>query len=394
MYRDTLVSRTMGKLLRWRVISALTLVGILLGIHRTASTKIMAQEGKVENVILITLDGLRCQEVFGGIDERLVVPEMGVKHREDFLERFGGATAEQRRRRLMPFLWESIEKGGWIAGDRQRGSEVRVTNGRYFSYPGYSELLCGFGSPAIDSNAKRYNPEVTVLEWMHRRPGARYPVMAFCSWDVFPFIINDQRSGIPVNAGWMDLTVGQDSERLSLINMAAENLFHEWASVRYDVFTAIGAIEAMQAEQPRVLYVALGETDDWAHMGRYDRYIESAHYDDALIRRIWETAQRLPAYRQRTALVITTDHGRGDGREEWKSHGRDLPGSDAIWVAAWGAGIALSGVDAGGRFTQSQIAATVAGLLGEDFTAADSRIAPPLPILFPAEDRAEHPPSE
>ena len=60
--------------------------------------------------------------------------------------------------------------------------------------------------------------------------------------------------------------------------------------------------------------VALGETDDWAHAGRYDLYLSSARMNDDLIRRLWELVQSMDAYRDRTALVIATDHGRGDGQ--------------------------------------------------------------------------------
>ncbi|MGI8992391.1 MAG: hypothetical protein ACR2I2_22775, partial [Bryobacteraceae bacterium] len=41
-----------------------------------------------------------------------------------------------------------------------------VTNGLNFSYPGYSETLCGFADPRIKSNDKVPNPNVTVLEWL------------------------------------------------------------------------------------------------------------------------------------------------------------------------------------------------------------------------------------
>jgi hypothetical protein len=178
----------------------------------------------------------------------------------------------------------------------------------------------------------------------------------------------------------MELTVG-DQDRLAVLNNTAKNLFHEWDSVRYDVFTASGAIEALRLTQPRVLYVGLGETDDWAHAGRYDRYLLTARQNDRFIQQLWEETQRLPAYRDRTAFVVTTDHGRGDGREGWKNHSVDLPGSERIWIAAFGAGVAGGGMDAGGTFQQGQVAATVARLLGYDFAATDPRIAEPLPMV-------------
>ncbi len=333
-----------------------------------------------ENVVLITLDGLRGEEVFTGADQRLMIKELGVADPEQLRRRYWRESPEERRNALMPFLWGRVAAEGWIAGDVDRDSIVTVTNGKYFSYPGYSELLTGFADDAIDSNAKRYNENQTVLEWLNNQPEFRGAVTAYCSWDVFPYIINDRRSRVGVNAGWSRLTVG-DPTRLQVLNFAAENLFHQWDGVRYDVFTTSGALEAMRSAAPRVLYVSLGETDDWAHAGRYDRYLLSAEQNDRFIRQLWDSAQQIPQYRDKTAFLIATDHGRGDGREGWKSHGSNLPGSERIWLAAFGAGIAARGQDEGGRFEQAQVAATVAAVLGFDFQRSDARIAAPLPVL-------------
>ncbi len=349
----------------------------------TSPSGLCAQEPAVgvaaENVVLVTLDGLRGEEVFGGADVRLMIEELGCEKPDEILQRYASGSPVENRRTLLPFLWKQIDQGGWIAGDWERDSQVEVTNGRFFSYPGYNEILCGFADPNVDSNAKKYNANRTVLEWLNGQPDYQGRVAAFCSWDVFPFIINDRRSGISVNAGWQPITTGRP-DVVQTLNYSAEHLFHEWAGVRYDVFTASAAIEAMLTTQPRVLYVALGETDDWAHAGRYDRYLLTAQQNDAFIRRLWEQSQRSSHYRDRTAFLITTDHGRGGGREGWKNHGAHLPGSERIWVAAFGAGVTAKGPDEGGRFRQAQVAATVAALLGEDFCAANSQIDRPLPI--------------
>ncbi|MEM7478583.1 MAG: hypothetical protein AAF483_26670 [Planctomycetota bacterium] len=353
---------------------------LLLGLS-SISSNLLAQ---VDNVILITLDGLRPEEVFGGADERLMIPDLGVKKPKDYKSRYGADSPEERRKKLMPFLWDKIgRKKGWIAGDMLSDSKCLVTNGKYFSYPGYNEILTGAADEKINSNAKRYNKNTTVLEFLNEQPELIGTVSAFCSWDVFPFIINDQRSGVVVNAGWTKLTVGVP-QQIELLNHAAENIAHEWDNVRYDVFTAEGAIECMRTDSPRVLYVALGETDDWAHAGRYDRYLDAARQNDHFIRRLWLETQSIKEYRNKTAFLITTDHGRGDGREGWKSHSKDLPGSESIWMAAFGAGITSKGIDEGGRFTQSQIASTVAALLGYEFSSevidTSLEIAKPLPI--------------
>jgi hypothetical protein len=340
-----------------------------------------ATVSRTQNVILITLDGLRPEEVFTGADNRLMVPECGVKDPDKLQQEYWREDPVARRELLLPFLWKMCHSGeAWIAGDIDLDSRVTVTNGRYFSYPGYNEILTGAADPQVDSNDKKYNRNVTVLEWLHGKEGFEGKVAAYCSWDVFPYIINDQRSGIPVNAGWQPLTVG-NRKRIDTLNFVAQQLFHEWDGVRYDAFTASGAWEEMQTSQPRVLFVSLGETDDWAHAGRYDRYLSAARQNDALIERLWQATLTIPAYQDNTLILVTTDHGRGDGREGWKSHSSTLPGSERIWIAAFGNGLNKHGIDQGGRFEQAQVAATVAQALGFDFTKLREAIRPPLPIL-------------
>ena len=116
------------------------------------------------------------------------------------------------------------------------------------------------------------------------------------------------------------------------IGLAGE-LPHYWDNIRYDYFTFRGAEESIKRDKPRVLYVAFGETDDWAHAGRYDLYLDAARRTDDYIERLWKTMQSLPQYAGKTSLLITTDHGRGDTLTGWKSHGTDHPGSDEIWIA-------------------------------------------------------------
>ena len=85
-----------------------------------------------------------------------------------------------------------------------------------------------------------------------------------------------------------------------------------------------------------MLFVGYGETDNWAHQGRYDLVLESAHGFDHFVQQLWETMQAMPEYRGQTTFILTTDHGRGSGLVEWKEHGVDEKGSENIWIAVMG----------------------------------------------------------
>ncbi len=85
------------------------------------------------------------------------------------------------------------------------------------------------------------------------------------------------------------------------------------------------------------------------------------------------------SHKDKTVFLITSDHGRGDGRDGWKNHSILLP-VQIVSGAAFGPGLREHGHNKSGAFTQSQIAATVAALIGFDFTQSNSAIKPPLPI--------------
>ena len=358
----------------------LALIAALCGAALLFALLPMPPAQQVENVILFTVDGVRWQEVFAGADEALLTEEAGgVGDVDSLREEFWRTTAEQRRRALMPFLWDVIVPSGQLFGNVRRGSEVRVTNGHNFSYPGYHEMLGGFPDPRIDSNAKILNPNPNVLEWIARQPGFEGRVAAFTAWDVFPYILNEPRAGITVNAGWEPLDDVPLTPRQELINQLMRNSLHESEGVRSDELTFFAAMEYLQKARPRVLFISLDGADAGGHSRRYDNYLRSARLGDELLRLLWEKLQSMEQYAGTTTLIVTTDHGRGDPPDDWRSHGAEVIGSELMWLAATGPSVAALGE----RFdtatlTQSQIAATVAALLGLDYRAAVPAAAPPI----------------
>lgn len=336
----------------------IALIGITCG-------SALAQQ--VENVFLITLDGMRWEEMFTGADPWLLDSKDFTSEQNEMRSSFWFESAEERRSALMPFFWSTIASEGQLIGNRALGSEANVSNDQVFSYPGYNEILTGFADPEIDSNDKKPNANVTVLEWLNGKPAFAGKVAAFGSWDVFPYIINEERSGVPVNAGF-EAASGNLTERERWINEMQSQTPSPWSSVRLDVFTHNFALEYAKKEHPRVVYIAYGETDDFAHDHDYDQYLRSAHRTDQFIADLWAWVQSDDVYRGKTAFVITTDHGRGS-QDRFIGHGIDWLGSEQIWMALLGPGIEASGEAKGGeRVYQNQIAATVAFLLGETYS--------------------------
>lgn len=362
------------------------LLPLLLGLWIGGPPSSEAAGRTTENVFLITIDGLRWQEVFSGAEELLLSQEHGgVASSSRLRAAFWRATAEQRRAALMPFVWSVLATQGQLFGNQHKGSVARLTNGRKFTYPGFNEILTGFADPRIDSNEKRPNPNVTVLEWLHRKPGFARRIAAFANWDVFPYILNTARSGIRIWTGYETNRAARPGSRFEVV----ESLFHDitplWPNMNFDAFYLHAALESMKERRPRVVWIAFSEPDEWAHEGRYDYYLLAAHKIDSYARKLWTQAQALPAYRGKTTFLLTCDHGRGSGPTAWKDHGETVQGAEDIWIAAIGPDTPPLGERANiAPVTQNQIAATLAALLGHDYAGAVPQAGPPIADLLGA----------
>lgn len=343
------------------------------------------QANQPRNVVLFLIDGLRWQEAFRGAEEALIDKDIGAVDDVAALRaEFWRDTPQARREALMPFLWSTIASHGQIIGSHDTGSIAKVSNTFNFSYPGYSEMLCGFADPRIDSNDKKPNPNVTVLEWLNSRPGFEGKVAAFGAWDTVAWIVNRDRCGFFVNSGWEPVPDdGSLSERAKLLNELKAQSPRRWAAEPDDSITFNAAMEYLRQHKPRVLYLTFGETDEFAHEGEYDLYLQSANKTDAMMRRLWQTLQSIEQYRENTTLIIAVDHGRGIGLKEWRDHGEKVAESRFIWTAIVGPDTpALGEVKGDGdeahAILQSQIAATLAAAVGEDWPAVQPKAAPPI----------------
>ena len=105
-------------------------------------------------------------------------------------------------------------------------------------------------------------------------------------------------------------------------------------------------------------------------------YLRATRDFDENLKILWQELQSHPQYRGATTLILTTDHGRGDAPRGWRDHGQKVAGSEAIWIAVLGPDTPALGERANVELvTQSQVAATVAAVLGEDYVADTPKAA-------------------
>jgi hypothetical protein len=152
------------------------------------------------NVVLVTLDGFRWQELYEGADSILLLNKQATRD-EHIAAAYWHSDPATRRKMLMPFFWSEIADNGQLLGNRNFSNRVDCDNPHWFSYPGYNEMLTGFIDRKINSNDKIENRHMTVFEFISKLPGYRNKVAAFGTWGVFPYIFRENSSHIPVNAG-------------------------------------------------------------------------------------------------------------------------------------------------------------------------------------------------
>jgi hypothetical protein len=335
---------------------------LLLG---AATSRVAAQ--RTRNVVLVVTDGLRWQDVFTGADSTIVFGDARYLGDTAAVRRdFWRPDAVSRRRAMMPWLWSVVARDGQIFTGR-------VTNGLKFSYPGYNEMLSGAADPRIRSNSYGPNPDTTVFEWLARKPAFAGKVAAFGTWAAFTDIFNAKRAGpaMHVQAGWEPPIAAPSTREDSLLDRLYATTFRQWDDNAYDAFMQASLLRYLRDHRPRVLFVGYGETDEWAHSGRYDRVLRSARAVDSFIAELWTRLQSLPEYRGTTTLIVTTDHGRGSVGTTWRDHGEKVDGAEDIWMAVLGPDTPPRGERMSfGAVTQSQIAGTIAALLGQRFGAA------------------------
>jgi hypothetical protein len=335
-------------------------------------------------VVLVTIDGVRIQEIFGGMDPVIAnapEAESGIYEIDVTKKRYWRDTPEERRETLMPFLWKTLAPAGMVLGNSAKGSKVTVRNDQWFSYPGYSEILTGQAQPDVKSNDFVRYPHKTVLEHVQAELGLGFPeVVQIGSWDGFKFAASQKDGGFLMNGARESLPPELSTPTIDLLVDLRRQVMQLWEESSNDVLTYRIGLEYLKAHKPRVVWLGLGQSDDWAHARRYDLVLDYLHLVDGELAELWRFLQSTEPYRGRTTLILTTDHGRGRTPADWAEHDSGIQGCQDIWIAIIGPDTpALGETRSFPDVTQSDIAATMLQYLGLDWRKFNPNAGPPIP---------------
>jgi hypothetical protein len=259
------------------------------------------------SLVLVTIDGARAEEVLGRAD-------------------------------LLPNLHRLVDRGIALGG---ADAPMIASGPRFVSLPGYREILTGRRGTTCRDNDCAALDEPTLLDELRLAGGlSSDDVVAIASWEVVDRAVSIAPASLLISAG---RHAGATRERLAVSDDARRDLeAGERSSARPghgdyrpDALTAQLALDVVAARRPRILWVALGDTDEHAHRGSFDGYLAALAAADAFLGRLVAAIDL-----QTTMVLVTADHGRS---ANFRDHG-DSPESSAVWLVAAGGHIPRVGM--------------------------------------------------
>ena len=350
-----------------------------------ATTSINAQNhSKTKNVVVILIDGYRWQELFKGADfDLLNNKKYNPKDSLQRFKKFWSHDLNERRKKLMPFTWNYIAKNGQLYGNRDLGNKVNVMNPYWISYPGRAEILSGFVDTAINSNGYPSNPNTNVLEFINSQKGYEGKVSTFACWRATGRCLHKDKSDMLINVPWEDIK----KDNLTEAEILANEMQHYIPQIfgddeRLDALVYGLAKSYILASHPKVTYIDFGDTDEYAHEGKYENYLDDIHNLDAMIEKLWNRMQQDEFYKNNTTFFIVPDHGRGVG-DDWTDHGSGTAHSNETWFMVMGPDTKpLGEMKTTEQIFQTQYATTIARLLGFDYTVPGKKVGEEIKSVF------------
>jgi hypothetical protein len=317
-------------------------------------------------VVLVVLDGVRWQEIFNGVDRTMA------------RQRTLAGLAQESAGDLMPNLHRLIDSEGLAIGAPGHGAEIAATGPQFISLPGYIEIFDGKPDFGCFRNDCAPAPARTVADQIQDASGVD-DVALVSSWPNIARAASASPS-FALTAGRKlvarEETLRSDEATSRLIDQGARaSAFPGDGDYRPDSFTKPIALRVLASEQPRFLFVGLGDADEYAHRNDYRGYLAALRSSDEFLGQLTETLHAMGSRGRHTTVLVTADHGRA---YNFMDHGPTSPESGRVWLVAAGADVHGRGlVAAARRHTLSDVAPTERALLG--IAEGD---APPIPEII------------
>ena len=290
---------------------------------------LQAAEGGIERILVVVIDGPRWSETWGEAT-RAYIPRRALE--------------------LAPagVLFTNFRNAGWT-----------------YTNAGHAAITTGVNQ-SIDNSGR----ELPAHESWLQRWRALTGKPAESAWIV------TSKDKLAVLADTTDTTWAGRLSPATNCGIAGKGL---GSGYRDDQSTMRAVEQILDTHAPHLLVVNLLGPDANGHARKWEGYLAAIHETDALVADLWARVQSMEAFRGRTALFITNDHGRHlDGvKDGFVSHEDDCPGCRHIELLAVIPGV-VGGQVVDTEYNQTDIAATITRLLGLDLPASTGRVIPAL----------------
>jgi hypothetical protein len=281
--------------------------------------------------ILVVLDGARWQEMFSGADPALAA----AAHIE-------APSAEA----LMPHFHALLEERGAAIGAPGHGEAMYASGPNYVSLPGYTEIFTGRRRHGCADNDCPPARHATLFDEARSRSDGPGDVAVFASWDRIERVASSDAATLVLSTGRTRITneaaLRDDDATSALLDEGrAAPAFPGKTAFRPDRYTAALALRYLENRRPRLMFLGLGEPDEYAHLGDYPGYLAALRAADRTLGQLFEVLDRMGPRGQRTTVFVTADHGRA---RDYRFHGRRFPESARVWLLAAGGDVSARGL--------------------------------------------------
>lgn len=309
----------------------LALLSLLTTLPQVSTAKPAAS---ITHVILITLDGVKREDMFGKQD-------------------------------LMPVFWKEYAPNAEIYGEPGSSKSMTVGAKIPYSLPSYQSMMSGKTTPCMDNECGRLKTE-TFPEALIKKAGLkRSEVASISSWEVMDDAFESKLGTAFSNHGTRPM---HDPDKFTTDEIMTElnkkqTEGYPGDDTRWDKYTLTQAVHYYKTYQPKFLWISFGDADDYAHDNNLTGYEKTLAFYDLALTRIINMTKEAGLFDQ-TMFIITTDHGRGADKD-WVEHEPSMPTAWKSWA------IVLNGKLEGGkrdknkeRFSTLSIRPTVEKVFG------------------------------
>ena len=254
------------------------------------------------NVILVMLDGVRWQEV----------------------------AARPNGVPIFSYLQSSL------SGNPRLFMNDRVANPYRVSLPAYQSIFAGSVQACSHNKCGRVSTETFPERFVHELKLHPKKVATLASWNRIACAVESKAKTTFVNAGEQPVFDGpMDAEQRHNNRLQGDR---QWESENYrkagrlDEHTYRHAMTYLHRHQPNFMFISFVDADFYGHQQDYAGYLEAIQRYDRWIEELITTLNEMGKYGRETAVIVTTDHGRGSTPATWGEHGVKLPESGRVWT--------------------------------------------------------------